>query len=118
MSLQEISFHTEKLEKIYIINIQGSIDAFTKLKFLETIDSINQKGPLIVDLEGVNTVSSIGIQAFKELAEISYNNGHKIVLLNLNQSVRQVFNMGGIKYLFQIAENEDEAVKIVSRGIK
>ena len=115
MSLQEISFHTEKFENIFIINVHGSIDAFTKTKFLETVDEINRQGPVILNLEGVQTVSSDGIKAFRNLSEISFNNHHKIVLLYLSQSVQYVFRTGDIWYLFQIAENEDEAVKIVSK---
>ena len=115
MSLQEISFHTEMFEKIYIVSVQGSIDSFTGEKFVETLRGINEKGPVIINLEGVQTVSSTGIHFFKKLAEVSYTTKNIIVLVNMSQSVRYVFNSGNIQYSFHIAENEDEAVKVISR---
>jgi anti-anti-sigma regulatory factor len=42
-------------------------------------------------------------------------NKSRVLLLNLSSSVKQVFEMAGIKNLFLVPENEEIAMKIASR---
>lgn len=114
MSLQEISFHTEQIENIFIVNVQGAVDSHTSRQFLETLEEILVKGPVILDVDGIHTVSSIGVNTFKLLKEMALEKKRKIVIMHMRKPVAHVFNSSGIKYLFHVAENEDEAMRIAT----
>ena len=114
MSLQEITFHTEQIENVYIVSVQGAVDFYTSRQFLGTIEEIFRKGPVILDMDGIHTVSSSGIDTFKHLREMALENNRKIIIMHMRKAVEHVFNSGGIKYLFLVAENEDEAMRIAT----
>ena len=114
MSLQEISFHTEQIENVFIVSVQGSVNTYTSRQFLDTLEEISLKGPIILDLEGIHTVSSMGIDTFKKLKEFILENKSKVIFMHVRKSVEYVFESGNIKYLFHIAANEDEAMRIAT----
>ena len=115
MSLEELFIQSEKIENVTIYKLQGNINSFTSQRFLDGIKKGVLSGATILDLEEINLVSSQGVTAFKELSDISFSNRSRVLLINLSPSVRQVFNMAGIKNLFMIPENEELAMKIASR---
>jgi anti-anti-sigma factor len=115
MSLDELSIQSERIENVSVIKFQGNINSFTSQRFLEGIKTGMKHGPVILDLEEVNMVTSQGVNAFRELADMSYSSRVRVLLLNLSHSVKQVFLMTGIRNLFLVPDNEESAMKIASR---
>lgn len=115
MSLDEFSIQSEKIENVIIYKIQGNINSFTSQKFLEEMQKGMKKGPIILDLEDVNMVTSQGVNCFRELADMSFTHRVRVVLINLSFSVKQVFQMACIRNLFMVPENEESAMKLASR---
>jgi len=115
MGMDELTIESEKIESVMIFKFQGNINSFTSQRFLESLRKPLRQGAIILDLEDVNLITSQGIIALKELAEMSFMNKSRILLLNLSSSVKQAFEMAGIKNLFLVPENEEIAMKIASR---
>jgi|JI9StandDraft_1071089.scaffolds.fasta_scaffold740424_1 anti-anti-sigma factor len=118
MALDELIFGSEKIENVTIFKFQGSINSFTSQRFLESLKKPIRHGAIILDFEDVNLITSQGILALKELAELSFINKSRVLLLNLSQSVKQAFDMAGIRNLFLVPENEEIAMKIASRPFR
>lgn len=116
MSLEELSIQSEKIENVTVYKIQGNINSFTSQRFLDDLKKGMKYGSIILDLEDVHMVTSKGIQTFRELAEMSYASKTRVLLLNLSHSVKQVFQMAGIRHLFTVPEDEESAMKIASRS--
>lgn len=115
MGMDELTIGSEKIESVTIFKFQGNINSFTSQRFLDSLRKPLRQGSVILDLEDVNLITSQGIIALKELAEMSFMNKSRVLLLNLSSSVKQVFEMAGIKNLFLVPENEEVAMKIASR---
>ncbi|MCE9500608.1 MAG: STAS domain-containing protein, partial [Leptospira sp.] len=87
MSLQDINFQTERIENVFIMRVQGSINSFTIKRFVDEVKACNKKYPVILDLEEVVLVSSVGIRALREVSDFSYSSGNKIILLNPSPTI-------------------------------
>jgi anti-anti-sigma factor len=118
MSLDELIITSEKIENVIVYKLQGNLNSFTCQKFLDQVKKGFKQSAIILDMEDVNMVTSKGILALKELAEQSYANRTRVLLLNLSSSVRQVFMMAGIRNLFMTPDNEETAMKIASRPFR
>ena len=114
MSLSKIDIHTERIESISVMRVGGSINALTCKNFLDEVKYANRRGGVIIDMEEVEMISSVGIEALKQISELSYNSGNKIVLLNLSNNVKSVLKMVGLLKVFSVAPNEEIAMKLVS----
>ena len=89
----------------------GDLDANSSIHLDERISELVEEGALRihVDFKGVNYVSSAGWGVFiSYLEEMNARNG-KIVLSNMSDSVRDVYDLLGLDQLISVAEN-DEAV--------
>lgn len=115
MSLQEIEVEVEKIDNIFVMRVEGGISSFTYKKFIEEVRKCNRKGGLIIDMEDVTAISSMGITALKEISDMSYKSGNKIVLLNLSNNVKQSLHLVGLSKVFNVAPNEELAMKMASK---
>lgn len=115
MSLQEIEVQVEKIDNIFVMRLEGAISSFTYKKFIEEVRKCNRKGGLIIDMEEVTAISSMGIAALKEISDMSYKSGNKIVFLNLSINVKQTLLMVGLSKVFNVAPNEELAMKMASK---
>ncbi|MCB1142916.1 MAG: STAS domain-containing protein [Leptospiraceae bacterium] len=118
MNLDDINVYVEKIENISVMRVEGSITSYTCEHFLEEVRYSNRKGGLIIDMEEVVAISSKGVDALKQISDLSYTSGNKIVLLNLSHNVKQVLNMLGLYKVFNIAPNEELAMKMASKQSK
>ncbi len=115
MGLDELTILSERIENVTIFKLQGNLNFLTSQKFLDTVLAGMKKGAVILDFEDLNMISSHGITALKELADASFTNKIRVLVINLSFSAKQVFQMAGLRNLFLIPENEEQAMKIASR---
>ncbi len=101
-----------------ILKINGFIDTYNSDSFLESIKkfiSLTERKVCIIEMSGINYMSSTGIGAFVEL--LKFCNEKKIVfyMMNINQNVDEVFNLLGFKlffnYIKEIKNINDEKIK-------
>ncbi len=84
------------------IFVSGSIDTLTAQDFESQISSnLNDVKKLIIDFEKVEYVSSAGLRAILGLNSTMENQG-EMVIKNINESVRDVFEMTGFDELLNL----------------
>lgn len=115
MSITEIEINVEKIETVFVMRIEGAISSFTYQNFIDEVRKCNRKGGLIIDMEEVTTISSMGIDALKEISDMSYKSGNKIVFLNLAKNVKQTLQISGLNRVFNVAPNEELAMKMATK---
>ncbi|EQA37234.1 STAS domain protein [Leptospira inadai serovar Lyme str. 10] len=115
MILNEILISTEKIDSVQVLKLQGSINSFTEKKFRDVLSVAVRQGPVIMDLEDVHLISSTGVQALKEVSQVSFGNKNKLVLVNISRAITNVFRMAGLNGFFLIAGDEEAALKIASK---
>ena len=100
------------IDNVPIVSVSGRIDGTTS-KDLETIlnELIDQnKSEIVLDLEGVVYISSVGLRVLlAALKKVRPNKGD-VKLVSLQPFVREVFEITGFTKLFSIYPNRGEAL--------
>jgi stage II sporulation protein AA (anti-sigma F factor antagonist) len=90
----------------------GRIDTTTSAAVEEALHTTVDDGgrELVVDLEGVDYISSAGLRVFLVLAKRLRNEHGRLVLCGMPEPVRQVFHLAGFLPLFEIERTRQAAV--------
>src|SRR5262245_51126090 len=106
---------SENVEGVHCIFLKGRLDiAGTQsvdLKFTSLTSA--QRVPVIVDLEEVDFISSIGIRLFATNAKALHSFGAQMVLVNPQPVVTEILHSTGIDQLIPIAEDFSDALSIL-----
>ncbi len=96
---------------IKILELNGKIqDA------IEEFDStmhelVEGQTKIIIDCNALNFINSTGLRVFlSALKDVVANNG-KVVICNLNNDIREIFQISGFHTLFEFYESTDEAIE-------
>lgn len=101
---------------VEIVDLQGDLDFHSSPELRrELVKLVEQEVPrILVDLKNVSYIDSSGLATFVELFQKMKRYGGKLVLFNLSQGVRSVFEIAKLDTIFQLAENQREALALVS----
>lgn len=95
-----------------IVAPNGRIDSATSSTFDRHLTSVIDRGDvnLVIDLAGLEYISSTGLSAFLSAAKKVRATGGRMALSGMNSRIRLVFEMSGFLRLFPIFPNVDAAV--------
>ena len=105
-----VDINTVKENDICKIFVVGEVDASSSIELDNAIKSAfeNEK-KIIVDLSGLDYISSAGLGVFVSHLE-DIRSGIDLILYGLNESVLQVFELLGLPQLLTIVNTEEEAL--------
>lgn len=99
---------------VQLVSFIGRLDAGSSSSAdLELKDIIKKDSKLIIDLNRLEYISSAGLRVLLVAAKAIHNKSGMMCLFGLNDNVSEVFNVSGFSAIFDIAESEEEATKIV-----
>ena len=103
---------------VAIVSPRGRIDTTTSGAVEDTIRHVVDAGAhnLIVDLSGVEYISSAGLRVFLVLAKRMRDLRGKLVLSGMTEPVRQVFQLAGFMALFLVEPTQDSAFATFTRA--
>ena len=100
-------------DDIQIINLHGFLDAHTapdlESKLSETLQSGKYK--IVVNFNDLEYISSAGLGVFMAFIEEAREKGGDIKLCCMKERVFSVFDLLGFPILFDIVQNEEEAIQ-------
>lgn len=96
-----MEFRTEKNGDKLICTIMGRIDTNSAPELLEKIDYTGLK-ELVFDLDDVDYVFSAGLRVFLQAQKILNANGGKMKLINVQPSVKEIFEIVGFSSIMDI----------------
>ena len=97
-----------------LIRVAGILDAQTFEQLDETLNRLMDGGTnrIAVDLRGLDQVSAAGAGVFIGTHAILKERGGALVLSDLAQPVRELFDLLGLPEILAIAATSDEAVRL------
>jgi anti-anti-sigma factor len=107
------SIKTDRMDgKTTLLSIEGFLDAHTFERLEEEINGLFAEGTyrLVVDISGVDYISSAGAGVFIGAITEAQENGGDIVLVNPTPNVLDVFDLLGLTQIFQICKTKEEAL--------
>lgn len=109
---------TARLERhhsheVHTLLVEGRIDAATAAGFEEHLNDATQKsgGALVLDLGGVDYISSSGLRAVLVAAKHAHRDHGRFVVTGLKSHVRDVFMVSGFLDILHIAETTEDAAR-------
>ena len=99
------------------ISPKGRVDALTSQDIQKAFDRLILDGErlLLVDMGGVNYISSAGLRVFLSTQKQLKKVGGEIVLAAMTRPVQEVFELSGLTTVFQTLAAKEEIRKVLSK---
>lgn len=104
----------ERRDAVLIVAPAGRVDSNTSGTFEASVLGRAKEPRLLVDLSGVEYISSAGLRVFLMLARKVKEAGGRLVLCGMGASVRQVFDLAGFTALFLVEASVEQGVARLS----
>ena len=102
----------EKLsDGVFLLTVRGFLDAHTFEELEKTINDLFEGGnyKLIVDISGLEYISSAGAGVFIGAIGTAQENDGNIILMRPSPNVKEVFDLLGLSQIFTFKDNRDDA---------
>jgi len=111
--MEKFEVFRKEVENVKVLNIQGFLDAHTAQNFESELQKlINESNyNIIVNLDGLQYISSAGLGVFMGVIEDIRNNGGDLKICCAAPKVFKVFDLLGFPSLYEFYDSEDLAVK-------
>jgi len=98
--------------EIRILKTRGFLDAHTAPNFENALSKAVQEGctKIVVDLEGLQYISSAGLGVFMGFIEDLRSQGGDIKICNASPKVYRIFDLLGFPSLFEFTRTTEEAI--------
>lgn len=108
----------EKKDNILVISLVGRLDANTSTQFQEKIISDIDTGEtnLAIDFSQLDYISSAGLRILLMAAKKITTLHGQMVLFDLQNQIREVFDIAGFSTIFKIYQTEDEALSHIKNA--
>ncbi len=116
--MTDLSVDSRELEGIVLLYPRGFINAHTVRLFEGEIQKAldRQRYRIVVSGAGLTYIASAGLGALMGVIEEVRNGGGDIRLAELNETVRNIFDILGFHHLYRIFPSEVEAVLSFREG--
>ena len=97
---------------VLVFEIAGRLDAVTAAEAETVLLDLPEEDSiaLLINLEKLEYVSSAGLRVLLMVAKKIQAVGGKVVLSNLSELVKEVFDISGFSSIFIIVENENDGL--------
>ena len=117
--MSNFSISTEDCgDGIHMIKVAGYLDAHTFEEFDNAINDLFDADhyKVVVDMEGVDYISSAGCGVFIGALGTAMENGGNIVPAAPSENVREVFDLLGLGQVLSIVDSRETAIKVIAKG--
>ena len=110
--MSELSVDTRELEDVVLLYPRGFINAHTVRLFETEIQKTleRQRYNIVVSCAGLKYIASAGLGALMGVIEEVRTNGGDIRIADLNETVRNIFEILGFNHLYRIFPSEVDAI--------
>jgi anti-sigma B factor antagonist len=108
-----VQISARHLDKTTIFDLSGDVDLATSPELRKALlhELREARVPRVVlNLKAVRYMDSSGVASLVEGLKVSRDLGARLILYGLNTTVREVFQLSKLVKVFEIYENEEQAV--------
>lgn len=102
-------------DNIELVGLEGDLDFDSSPKLKQEFSKLIEKGAakILINLRKVSYIDSSGLATFIELFQKLKRHQGKLVLFNLSDAVRNVFEIAKLDSIFHLAKSEQEAHSLI-----
>lgn len=103
---------TRRVDAATVLDVSGNIDMSNSPEVRKALLSeFRQRGVKVaLNLSGVEYIDSSGVASLIEALKASRDSGSRFVLFGLNESAREVLKISRLLKLFEVYDNETQAI--------
>ncbi|HSV95579.1 MAG TPA: STAS domain-containing protein [Spirochaetota bacterium] len=105
---------TRKVGNVIVIYLHGKLDVHVSADVEKEINRIIEQeaqSSLLLNLGQVEYMSSSGLRIFVSTMRALKESKRKLVLCNMNNSVKKIFEVVELMDMFEVYETEEEALR-------
>jgi len=107
-----VKISSRRVDTATILDVSGNIDMSNSPEVRKVLlREIRENGVVVVNLTRVGYIDSSGVASLVEGLKASRESGSRLVLFGLSDSAREVLKISRLLNLFEIYNNEMEAIK-------
>ncbi len=116
--MSELSVDTRELEDVLLVYPRGFINAHTVRLFEAEIQKAldRRRYNIVVSCGALTYIASAGLGALMGVIEEVRTNGGDIRMADLNETVRNIFEILGFNHLYRIFPSEIDAIQSFRAG--
>ncbi|MBI4115924.1 MAG: STAS domain-containing protein [Candidatus Omnitrophica bacterium] len=101
-------------EGFVYVTLEGELDFDSSPAIRQEFTKFTEKNPtkVLINLKKVTYIDSSGLATFIELFQKMKRSQGKLVLFNLSEGVRSVFEIAKLDSIFHLAKSEEEALAL------
>lgn len=110
----------KKKDYVYSVELKGSLDSETYTELEDELKEITDEKTkaVILDMAGVDYVSSIGIRVLVGAKKSLEGKGASFAMVNLQPQIKRIFDVMKLLPMFDIFDDMPEADKYIDQIIK
>ncbi|MXW22771.1 MAG: STAS domain-containing protein [Candidatus Dadabacteria bacterium] len=116
MSDVEFKIQLDQFKGVLIISISGEIKGLSGREFhREIFQRIQEQDvPIVLDLEGLNYINSMGLRSILLVAKRQQENKAKFAVCSLSKPMREVFEITCFDRIMPVLDSRSEAIAAVT----
>ncbi|MDZ7771154.1 MAG: STAS domain-containing protein [Balneolaceae bacterium] len=117
--MKNFKINHRKVASFDVLEISGELDAHTASQLENSLKSLidDEKHQIIVNCKHLDYIASAGLGVFMAYIEDVRSLGGDIKLTNMNENVYNVFDLLGFPTLYDIMEDEEEAIEKFEKDV-
>lgn len=111
--MKNFKINHRQVDSFDVLELSGELDAHTASQLENSLKSLidQEKNQIIVNCEDLDYIASAGLGVFMAYIEDVRSLGGDIKLTNMNSNVYNVFDLLGFPTLYDILEDEEDAIE-------
>lgn len=107
-----MNIETRELKHVSVVTVSGRVDSATAPDLQKALQDLLDSGrnQLVLELKGVDYMSSAGLRALVSMQKAAKKNGGTLRLAQLSARVTEVLELAGLAPVFDIYPDVVEAV--------
>jgi anti-anti-sigma factor len=99
-----------------VVTIKGRMDAETAPQYEKRVKELITEGEtaFVVDLDGLDYISSAGLRALLIIAKLLKEKGGQILVANAKGAIKEVFDISGFHAIFRMHDSVAAALATIS----
>lgn len=109
-----MNLNIKRVDNVVVVYLAGRLDVHLSAEIEKEINKIIQNEPdmhLLMNLQNVEYMSSSGLRIFVSTMRILKEQKRMLMLCNMNNAVKKIFEVVELMDMFDIYDSEEEALK-------
>jgi anti-anti-sigma factor len=106
--METLRYTIEDYDTVRVINLNGNISNATKNELARMVHGLAAKGNVIINLKGVEMVTSSGINTLMKLSVDCRQKGKRLLLLGVKDGVRRMIDVLDYYDYFIVVDSVEE----------